>query len=290
MGIATNLFVYPIKSCRGVAVDEIAVTDLGLDNDRRWMIVDGNGRFLTIRDFPDMVRIVPTVLVKKANEPVLHIVIAEEDGTISKSSINFTVDWSKSTQEVAVKVWFSDLKALDCGAHASRILSAFLGVPVRLVRFLDTEIRLCNALWTKELVAKTLFTDGYPLMVLAKESISDLSGRMKLDSLDVERFRPNILIDGLEAYEEDFIHEMIFEDGTSDPIVLRLVKPCPRCFVPRVHPRTGALAAFDPNLELSGYRMNAQAGGAVLGMKALAYKGLGKVLKTGSSFDALYAF
>jgi uncharacterized protein len=297
-----QLFIYPVKSCRGISLTDSIVLDEGLEHDRRWMIVDPHGVFLTQRECPDMARIVPSLARNAAGVTELHLQLANLQGQIDESSPGLRVDPSENNTLRKVLVWRFEGQAVDCGHQAAKFLSGFLQRPVRLVRFSASETRVCNKAWTGELTGRTYFSDGYPILIMGQASVADLAKRMNLKNLVIERFRPNIVISGLPAYEEDFIQSLrliVTPDPPSSeqsavqpsiPLALRLVKPCPRCPIPKVDPWTGSVALFDPAAELATYRYHQAAEGAVLGMNSMAYQGQGERIAVGQRFEAIYDF
>jgi uncharacterized protein len=285
--VIERLFIYPIKSCRGIEVESTKVLDEGLEHDRRWMIVDQHGRFLSQRERPEMARIVPEFKLLGQDELVLRFSIANPAGRVDTASPYVDLIAFAPGPFRKVEVWDYASLAIDCGEQAALILSDFLQCPVRLVRFSASETRVCNPKWTGSLQGRTLFTDGYPILVLGSNSVDDLAKRLGLASLPVERFRPNVLLSGLPAYDEDFIKDLL---PVAHPVSMRLVKPCTRCTIPAVDPWTGQPGSVDPTAELATYRYHSGVEGAVLGMNALVFQGQGQILKRGQTFQALYDF
>ncbi len=297
-----RLLIYPVKSCRGISLSDSVVLDEGLQHDRRWMIVDPQGVFLTQRECPEMARIVPSLPSNAAGVTELNLQLANATGQLDQTSPELRVESSRDAGSRKVLIWKFEGQAIDCGHQASKFLSDFLQRPVRLVRFSDAENRLCNKAWTGELTGRTYFSDGYPILVLGQASVVDLAKRMNLANLDIERFRPNIVLSGLAAYEEDFLRslQLIDSEDTSEaqrqaaprskPLALRLVKPCPRCPIPKVDPWTGRVAWFDPAAELATYRYHQAAEGAVLGMNSMATQGQGQKIAVGQRLEAIYDF
>ena len=294
-----QLMIYPVKSCRGISLTHSVVLDEGLQFDRQWMIVDATGAFLTQRECPDMARIVPSLPLSATGLAELHLSFANAQGQLELSSPVLRVNPSQESGDRQVSVWKFEGQAVDCGHTASKVLSDFLRRPVRLVRFSETETRACNKAWTGELDGRTHFSDGYPILILGQASVVDLAARMNLRVLEIERFRPNIVLAGLPAYEEDFLRslhvcENLLSDGltlqATNALKLRMVKPCPRCPIPRVDPWTGQVSLADPAAELATYRYHQAAEGAVLGMNALAYQGQGQTITVGQRLKAIYDF
>jgi uncharacterized protein YcbX len=169
-----------------------------------------------------------------------------------------------------VVVWRSSVRGLDAGDDAAAWLSAWLGVAVRLVRFDRSRPRPCNADYAGDSGAHTMFADGYPVLVIASASLTDLNARLGargVRALPMNRFRPNLVLDDLEAYGEDHLDTI-----TMDDVVLRCVKPCVRCQVTTTDQATGDVG-LEPLRTLGGYRMDERLGGVTFGINAIVEAG-----------------
>lgn len=269
-----RLFVYPVKSCAGVEVREAVLTETGLDLDRAWMVVDAQGRFVTQRQLPRMALVRPQI---RHSEVVLRA-----PGMLA---LHLSID---SVEEPAkVRVWEDEVAAFDMGAVAAQWFTDFLGQPLRLVRFDPDERRLSNARWTGGAEALNQFSDGFPLLVLGEAALDELNGRLAATGhapVGIERFRPNIVLAGLPAHEEDRLPRLTIAAG--EPVQLRLVKPCGRCPIPNVDPAT---AEVSPHVlaTLMQYRRNELiAGKAAFGMNAIVVRGAEQTLRVGQQVDA----
>ncbi len=224
------LFVHPVKSCAGIAVHEALLVETGLDLDRAWMVVDGQGNMFTQRELPRMALVQPTL---KGSEMVLR----------APGMLALHVRLDTVEAATRVRVWDDVVKAYDMGALAAQWFSDFLAPGaggLRLVRFDPDERRLSDPQWTGELQAENAFADGYPLLVANSASLADLNQRLAgrgVVPATMQRFRPNLVLDGLQPYDEDHIDEIAIETATG-PVRLRLVKPCTRCTIPNVDPAT----------------------------------------------------
>lgn len=268
------LRIYPVKSCRGIELSQAAVGVTGLAHDREWMIVDANGRFITQREHPEM------ACIATALEPD-HLVLAS-DGLGEVRSERAMHDGDR----VAVRCWRFETHAVDCGPAIGEWLSDFLGAPSRLVRFPPDIQRLCNPDWAGTSGAHTRFSDGYPFLVLSEESVADLAQRMGLvGRLPIDRFRPNVVLRGLSAYEEDYIDTL-----EVDGVRLRLVKPCSRCTIPAIDQVTGSVSPLSPLQTLQQYRMDTTVGGATLGVNAILEAGSNAQLRTGGYLQVVHRF
>ena len=176
-----------------------------------------------------------------------------------------------------VQIWRDDCAAIDAGEAAARWLHAWLGSDFRLVRFDPAQPRFSSREWTGGLAAPTLFSDGFPLLVLGQASLDDLAARAGR-SFPVERFRPNILLDGLDAYAEDRIGEL-----TLGAVRLKLVKPCTRCSITTTDPQTGERIDDEPLRTLRAYRYDARLQGVIFAQNAILLAGAGAQLTPGQS-------
>jgi len=283
MATLSELTLYPIKSCAGIALRSATVTRAGLMTeqiyDREWMVVDANGRFLTQREHPKMALIVPRLK--------LDTLELRAPGML-RLEIPLGLPDPADAVVLEVEVFDERLKAYDCDALTAAWFSNYLGLPCRLVRFHAEAKRLANPKWTGGVEAPTLFSDGYPILVIGAESLRDLNGKLRAagrDALPMNRFRPNIVIDGIEAFEEDYVATFRLGDA-----VLKPVKPCPRCPMPSVDQERGEFGP-DPMDILQGYRSKPEVDGAIcFGMNNILLEGEGQRLQVGQPVDITLAF
>ncbi len=267
----SRLFVYPVKSCAGVELREALVTETGLDLDRAWMVVDDAGRFVTQRQLPRMALVRPQI---KLSEVVLRA-----PGMLA---LHLAIDAVE--EPVRVRVWDDEVAAFDMGAVAAQWFTDFLGRPLRLVRFDPEQRRLSSAQWTGGVEALNHFSDGFPLLVLGQASLDELNARLVgagRTAVGIERFRPNIVLAGLPAHEED--RWPLARIDAAEPVAVRLVKPCGRCPIPNVDPATGERA---PGVleALMQYRRNEQIGGlAAFAMNGIVVRGVEQTLRVGQA-------
>jgi len=183
-------------------------------------------------------------------------------------------------QACVVRVWNDTCKAYDMGDTAAQWFTDFLmqdrpaGMPatkLRLVRFDPEHKRLSDMKWTKGLEARNQFSDGYPLLVISEASVVELNTRLNAAghaSVGVERFRPNIVLAGLQSHDEDRTDQLQI-DTSLGLVQLDLVKPCPRCPIPEIDPKT-ALSNPEVSTVLQTYRQDRRVNGAItFGMNAV---------------------
>lgn len=273
-----RLFVYPVKSCAAVEVDEAVLTDTGLDLDRAWMVVDGQGEFVSQRELPRMALIRPRLKQ--------HEVVLRAPGMLALHLAIEAVE-----EPLRVRVWDDSVPAYDMGAVAAQWFSDFLGRPLRLVRFDPEYRRLSNMEWTGGVEAPNQFSDGYPLLVASEASLEELNGRLRAGghaAVAMERFRPNIVLGGMQAHDEDRIGTL--RVAAAGEVLLKPVKPCARCTIPDVDPSTG-VADLIVGDTLRSYRRDERVGGAVtFGMNAIVLQGLEQTLRVGQQVTADWVF
>ncbi len=273
------LYVYPVKSCAGVALDEALLVETGLEFDRSWMVVDPQGEMLTQRVLPRLALVQPSF---RTSELVLRA-----PGMLA---LHLRLDTVEAPTRV--RVWDDIVKAYDMGGLAAQWFSDFLGRPARLARFDPEEQRLSSPKWTGELKAENAFSDGYPLLVAGAASLDELNGRLVTRGtapVTMARFRPNLVLSGLQAFDEDHLHELVIRAGEGE-VRLRLVKPCTRCPIPNIDPVT-AQPGTEPSDTLAGYRADARVGGGVtFGMNAVVVSGLERTLRVGQAVSASWDF
>lgn len=283
-----QLFVYPVKSCAGVAVAQALLTETGLDLDRAWMVVDAQGDFVSQREAPRLALVQPQI---KGTELILRA-----PGMLA---LHLLLDGVE--QPCQVQVWDDTVAAFDMGDLAAQWFTDFLSLtqqglplaqatPYRLARFDPEQRRLSNLSWTGGVQAPNQFSDGYPVLVLGQASLDGLNAKLARGghaSVGVQRFRPNIVLAGLDAHDEDRLDTLHIrtESGT---VQLQPVKPCPRCPIPNIDPAT-ALSSPQVGDTLQGYRRDPRLQSAVtFGMNAIILDGVDQVLKLGQAVSANY--
>ncbi|UTY56665.1 MOSC domain-containing protein [Massilia sp. erpn] len=283
MAILSEITLYPIKSCAGIVLHEATLTRSGLMTeqvyDREWVVVDENGIFLTQRDHPRMALIVP-----RLKSETLEL---RAPGML-QLEIELGLPDPERAPTLEVQVWDDRVLAYDCDATTAAWFSSFLGIPCRLARFHAKAERLTSGKWTAGTRHPTMFADGYPLLIAGAASLEDLNGRLRAagrEAIPMNRFRPNLVVAGMEAYEEDYVDT--FQLG---PIVLQPVKPCSRCPIPSVDQNKGEFGP-DPLDMMVGYRAKEVVDGALcFGMNSVVLEGDGERLRVGQEIGVTLAF
>lgn len=289
-----RLFVYPVKSCAGVELQESVLTETGLALDRAWMVVDAHSNFVTQRQQPRLVLVQPKLLA--------HGVLLNAPGmptlTVPEADSGYI-----SGQRAQVKVWDDVVPAFDMGDEAAQWFTSFLGgtadgspakdvQPYRLVRFDPAHQRVSSLTWTAGVQAFNQFNDGFPLLVISEASLANLNEKLVAggqEPVGMERFRPNVVLSGLQAHDEDRVGVMTLQ-ADFEQVWLKPVKPCPRCPIPNIDPLSG-IGGTQVSDMLQTYRQDARLGGAVtFGMNVIVLRGVGAVLRVGQSLSADFDF
>jgi uncharacterized protein YcbX len=235
-----QLHIYPVKSLRGLTVPRVEIDPLGSVGDRRFMVVDPEGSFLTQRTLARM------ALVGTAIDEACLTLFSDGFGDVR---VRRTPDPVSPT--VRVRVWKSEgLEAEDCGAEPAEWLSRVIGTRCRLVRIgagFRRPVRP-SAARPGDLVA---FADAFPFLAVTRASLDDLNARIVEQGgspVPMDRFRPNIVVDGCTAFAED-----AWKRVRVGQAVFRIAGPCARCVVTTTDQVTGAREA-EPLLTLATYR------------------------------------
>jgi len=238
--IVTDLYRYPVKSCRGQPLPDIPVEPWGLAGDRRWMVVDLGGDVVTARDFPRLLLVTPFL----------------EGGTIrltGPAMPDLTVLVPDGRDLIPVRVWDNKLPASPARAAADAWFTEVVGYPVRLVYLDDPTRRPVNPDYGRA-DDRVSFADGYPLLLTGEGSLRQLNGliaagpRSSEGPLPMRRFRPNVVVAGSAAWDEDAWRRVRIGD-----VVFRAVKGCDRCVITLIDPDTAAKGK-EPIATLARYR------------------------------------
>jgi uncharacterized protein YcbX len=261
----SGLNLYPVKSCAGIAASEATLTPHGLEWDREWMVVDPDGQFLTQRGHPRMAQIRTAITADS--------LILEYPGV---PSLAIPLHPDRSHPSLRVSVWKDSTEALDCGRGAAEWMSAVLGTPARLVQWNPECRRPCPPEWTGGVSSEARFADAYPYLLLSEATLADLNQRIPGGGqLPMNRFRPNLVIEGCEALAEDALTE--FE---SPAAAFRAVKPCTRCSITTTDQETTATGP-EPLRTLSTYRKDSRFSAPVLGQNLILIRGSGERIRVG---------
>ena len=271
MAYIESLFVYPVKSCRGCSITQARLTPTGVEHDRHWVIVEPDGTFVTQRQL-SRIALIETALTSEGL--VLH----------AKDRAPLQVRWNQPCEPCTVTVWNDRISAFDQGDAAAEWLSSLLGRRLRLARFDPAGERVSDRTWTPDFPVLNQFSDDFQLLITSSSSLADLNGRLA-DPLPMNRFRPNIVIGGVPAYEEDYLHALVRGD-----LRLWIIKPAARCEVTMTDQQT-AQVGVEPLRTLSTYRLDERIqGGVAFGVHAATVAGVGHTVHVGDKFDEVWNF
>jgi uncharacterized protein YcbX len=245
MPVLSQLNVYPVKGCAGISLETSTLDHRGVPGDREWMVVDAGGRFISQRTDPLLSRI------RVQLEP--ERLVLEAPG-LSPLGLSRTTPGPG----VQVTVWDDTCPAVDAGDGAAAWLAHHLG-PARLVRMDAAFGRLANPELAPE--GELSFADAYPVLLISRASLDDLVSRVRTP-LKMNRFRPNLVVEGCAPFEEDRWRRLRVGGA-----VLRLVKPCVRCVATTVEQET-AQAGHEPLRTLATFR-RWEGGGVIFGQNAV---------------------
>lgn len=244
----SSIIYYPIKACRGFEVDSVCIERMGLEHDRRMMVVTEQGEFLTQREHPRLALVTPKL----------------SNGTLELSAPKYDsiqIDIQTSGVPWQVNVWKSKgVHAIDQGEEAARWFSEWLGRSVRLVHIADGYQRRVSADYAVNEDDHTGFADGYPILLTSEEGLQDLNARLETP-VPMNRFRPNLVVRGCEPFAEDTWNRIRLGD-----VELAVVKPCARCVVTTIDKNT-LEQSKEPLKTLSKYRKHKL--GAIFGQNVI---------------------
>ena len=264
-----RLFVYPVKGLAGLERSEAAITPFGLEGDRRYMLIDPAGRFMTQRLTPEL-----TQFQVQALGPEQVTISMAGHGTLALP-LDDGVATSSMGETQRVQIWDDVLQAAVGNDEADAFFSDALGRSVRLAWMPPNAEREADPAFAAR-GERVSFADGFPILVLGNASIAELNERLEIP-VPANRFRANVLIGGSQPWIEDQWKTIRTEDATLD-----LVKPCARCVVITTDQESGERSK-EPTATLSTYRV--REGKVMVGVNAVAHPE-GGVLRSGQRIDA----
>lgn len=264
----SEINIYPVKSLKGVSLPESVVEDRGLRFDRRWMLVDEGGNFLTQREFPVMA----TIMVEVVDD-------------VLRASVNgdrIEVPFLDGADEHArVKVWSNSVKAGVYGERTNDWFSDALGTACRLVGMTTESRRAVSPFYAvRKFRDEVSFADAYPFLLIGQGSLDDLNSRLD-EPVPMNRFRPNFVVEGAEPFAEDSWKKIRI--GST---VFHLVKPCARCVMTTVDQVAGVKTGPDPLKTLASYRNRK---GKVLFGQNLIAENAGGMVRVGDEVEVVEA-
>ena len=240
----THIFIYPIKSLSGISLQSAKVEERGLQYDRRWMLVDKNGMFLTQREHPQMALL--QVSIKDDMLEISHKVKKIANIHLPISDTRPPTSNNLRTNSMAVNIWDDVVIAKNVSRDADSWFSEALNLDCRLVSMDKDSDRITDRKFTPE-PKQVSFADAYPFLIIGQESLNELNRRLK-EPLPMNRFRPNFVFSGGDPFIEDTWKDFMIGD-----LKFRAVKPCSRCVVTTVNQDT-AEKASEPLETLAKFR------------------------------------
>lgn len=241
----SQINVYPVKGLKGISLERAYCTDRGIENDRRWMVVDGDGQFLSQREHPKMA----TVWTDLDRD---FLSLSAPDAGEVRVALE-----PPPAPPMKVRVWRSTVDAIPASREADLWLTNYLEMPCRLVYMPGDSERYSNPHYAGE-GKRVGFADGYAYLLIGEGSLEDLNGRLVAKghpALPMNRFRPNLVVSGSPAYAEDGWREIVIGGAT-----FRGVKPCGRCQVTTTDQASGEVRGPEPLATLGEYRESAEFG------------------------------
>jgi uncharacterized protein YcbX len=231
----SDLYIYPIKSCRGIQLSQAEVTLKGFRWDREMMLVDAKGKFITQREYPQLATV--------------SVTITGDNFSLKTAQDSLTFQPSLTGKKLAVQVWRSQTIAIDQGEEIAQWFENILNIPCRLVRQSPDYLRPVNPEYAGNDHTPVSFADGYPILLTNTASLEDLNQRL-VEPVPMNRFRPNIVISSDRAFSESSWQKIAINQT-----IYSLVKPCSRCIITTTDQETGMRnSQMEPLKTLSGFR------------------------------------
>jgi len=232
----SEIWIYPIKSLAGIRVKQANVKQKGLEGDRRWMLMDETGRFITQREHPNLALFDLSVSdngLQVVSRVTLHKLLIQDHA-------------NRTGTEYTATIWDDEVKVVEPEVMYSNWFSDQLGIPCKLVFFPEANTRNVDTKYVSNFEQVSL-ADGYPYLIIGQSSLNDLNSKLDVP-VTMQRFRPNFVFTGGEAFEEDRWQH--FKIGSYS---FRGIKRCARCVLTTVNPQTGEKGR-EPLFTLSKYR------------------------------------
>lgn len=230
--VVSQLYIYPIKGLGGISLQQSQVMQRGLQFDRRYMLVDENGKFISQRTIPQLA--------------LFKLKSIDNGFEITYNNQQLILPFAISGKTTTVTIWDDTLEVILAPDEFNNWFSSVLDSSVRLVFMCDESQRPVNAKYAVN-NEQVSFADGYPVLLLSEASLELLNSKLDIPA-EMERFRPNIVITGAKAHQEDE-----FTYFSIDKVSFKVTKPCARCVVTTINPHT-AVFGKEPLKTLAHYR------------------------------------
>lgn len=264
-----DLYVYPVKSCKGVRVDEIELSPTGFMGDRNWMVVDEKGVFVSQREQPKLALVTPglsagTLTLNAPGMPELAISRSVQNG-----------------ERIDVDLFGEKVSSLAASSEASAWFAKYLGGNYHLVTCDPKFFRKGGVQYPSRDEAPTSFVDNYGILVISEASRTDLNTRL-VSGVPMNRFRPNIVVEGVDPYGEDY-----FASASTRDVTLRFIDLCYRCNLTTIDQEKAEFGQ-EPLATLGRYRTSKA--GVRFGNYAAVAGGVGKTLQAGTPLEIALNF
>lgn len=266
----SEINIYPIKSLGGISLKEAIIEEKGFQHDRRWMLVDENGQFLTQREHALMA--------------TFKVSLSENSLLITKDDDNLEIPFEPDSNEKAkVRIWDDLTEGVVYQDEINNWFSSHLKINCRLVKMsreTRREVDQKYAVFQSQDVVS--FADGYPFLLIGESSLADLNSRLE-KQIPMNRFRPNLVVSGADAFAEDNWKKVKIGET-----VFHFVKPCARCVMTTIDQKTGISDGAEPLKTLSKYRLVKKDGKSkVLFGENLIAETVGKTVKLGDKVEII---
>ena len=267
----SEINIYPIKSLGGISLNESVVEEKGLQFDRRWMLVDENGKFFTQREFPKMA--------------TLKVSLETDGLRVSAQNDNLLIPFSENGagEEIQVEIWNSKLTAQTSENTINEWFSDALQTNCRLVRMNQNSSRQVNPIYAVRKFQDTVsFADGYPVLLIGEGSLADLNSKLE-NPIPMNRFRPNLVVKNSEAFAED-----TWKSIKIGETIFYIVKPSERCVMTTIDQAKGVSDGKEPLKTLATYRLVKKDGASkILFGQNLIAENAGEMIKIGDKAEVL---
>ena len=230
------MYTYPLKSAGGILLSETSVSALGFEYDREFALVNSENQVLTAREKPELLR--------------LQVSIEKDSLVFSYEKKHLEVSLNANNQRVyELELFKKPAFGICISAEADAWFSRYLNEPIQLVRIANNKLRTVSSKYQLKGEHNISFADGFPIHLVSEASVAELNTRLDTQ-ISPERFRPNLIITGVEAYSEE-----TWKSISIGNLVFDVITPTPRCSLITVDPKTAIPDAYqEPLRTLSKYR------------------------------------
>ncbi|HQU85509.1 MAG TPA: MOSC domain-containing protein [Pyrinomonadaceae bacterium] len=262
----SEINIYPVKSLKGISLENALVEEKGLQFDRRWMLVDEKNQFLTQREFPKMA--------------LIEVSVNLETLSFSADGKNLEVEFDKTIEKTAsAKVWSSRVKSNVYEDNINDWFSNVLETKCKLVVMPQNAKRAVEPFYAVRKFKDTVsFADAFPFLLIGESSLKDLNEKLE-NPVPMNRFRPNLVVSGSEAFAEDTWKKIRIGET-----IFHVQKPCARCVMTTIDQQTAVKDGKEPLKTLAKYRT--KNGKVLFGQNLIAEKA-GSFVKIGDEVEIL---